>query len=1326
MTDTSDINTNTSDIEEQKHDQNQEKLEDQMKKDYIYPDPSDPEFQYKIYNKREFYYHKIPERPKLNDYADIKEYRDNICGRSYTLHEHQAMLSNFINPNTPYRGLLVFHGLGSGKCVLGDQIVTVDDKKMMIQDVWELYKTKIVIDLEDGEWSKPSEKLTTKSMLNSGFGMKKVVNLYREKVDNITINHVILDNGSSVKVTQIHKLLTDYGWTNEYKVDDLVRIDGVSEYALIKEIKQEQFTGYVYDLEIEDTHNYFVNNILCHNTCAGISIAEQFKSMVQKYGTKIYVLVSGPLIKENWKKELLQCTGETYMKYMDKSVYIDKAEEARLKKNAMNLALQYYRFMSYRSFYKRVLGEKIVDRKVQKGEKVRVSYRKTDEGEFERDIAVDRIYNLNNSIIVIDEAHNLTGNAYGEALKYIIKNSINLRIVLLTATPMKNLADDIVELLNFIRPQDAQIEREKIFTTDKIHLMEIKDGGLEYFKNMARGYVSHVRGADPLTFAKREDKGVIPEGLLFTKVIKCKMSKFQRTVYDIAVKEVQEDSLDRKSEAVANFVFPAFDANRKELVGLYGREGLVQVKNQLKTNYEQLNKKIAQELTQDKDETDLFSVTEDNKTVTGKIFQGKNLKIFSTKFYRALRKLNRLVWGKKGPKTAFVYSNLVKVGIELFEEVLIQNGYLEYQDNAANYRLKNNTVCYYCGKTYKEHNTDKDKEKDKKDKQDKERSESSTDYAPYKQYVNQVAPAHEFAPATFISVTGKSSEESAEYIPEDKKNLIDNVFNSIDNKEGKHIKLILGSKVMNEGISLRHVSEVHILDVYFNLGKVDQTVGRAIRYCSHYKIMSEQNQFPYVNVYKYVVSIENGLSTEEELYKKAEAKYLLIKKVERVMKEIAIDCPLNTYGNMFQEEIEKYKNCNESGHEPCPTICDFTKCDYKCDDFKLNGEYYDPSRRIYKKIPKDKLDTTTFTNSLARSEIEYSKKRIKELYMRKYLYTLENILEYVKETYNEEKRDLFDEFFVFKALDELIPITENDFNNFKDTILDKYNQQGYLIYRNKYYIFQPFDQNEDVPMYYRTSFDKELTQSLSLYNYLKNMDKYSDYKTDKGPLDLSEDDKAFSSEIEKEEMTSVYDFDSNMDYYDNRPEYKYVGIIDKEVSRRKSEKVEELKDVFKLREKRAKVLEKKRGTGIPSIKGAVCYSAKNKNYLEKVADELKLQYASEDTRIDLCERIKTRMIELEKYSTGKDKMTYIMVPKNHNEYPFPLNLEDRVEYIQTNLREIIKIKFDMKVATKTNKSNNKPYYEIVIKNDPKLKDYEKDLIKVGGKLEDKQWIITIN
>lgn len=1164
-----------------------------MQINYSYPRTDDPNLQYKLYKKREFNYHKIPPRPDLRDYNDIKEFRDNICARSFQLLEHQTLLSNFINPDTPYRGILIFHGVGTGK------------------------------------------------------------------------------------------------------------------------------------------------------TCAAIAIAEKFKSMVQKYNTKIYILVPGPLLKDSWRDQLIMCTGETYKSYQDKSIYMDKAEAEKINKVALSKAFQFYKFMSYRSFYKRVLGIKIAEKKVVKGSTVKVAYKKTDEGEFERDISVDRIYNLNNSVIIVDEAHGLTGNAYGEALRKIIHASHNLRVILLTATPMKNLADDIVELLNFIRPEDSPMERDKIFNSYTNHLMDFKEGGLEYFKRMAKGYISHLRGADPLTYAKRVDKGVKPAGLSFTKVIQCTMLPYQRKAYDSAVHDL-DDPLDRKSESVANFVFPGLSNDLKELVGYHGREGINIVKNQLKTHQELINKKIATEILKiPEGDNDLLYISENGKTITGKILKYENLKYFSIKFYKALKKIKRLVWGKKGSKTVFIHSGLVKVGIEIFQEVLLQNGYLEFQENPANYKIEPDTVCYFCGKTYKEHNkkhvgglkkqhtadttenlsdTSVSSSSDQKltdvKKETNDNSESSSEYERKK--VDIDIPEHTFSPSTFVTVTGKAAEET-EILPEDKRHVLSDVFSSIENKSGKRIKFVLGSKVMNEGISLHNVGEVHILDVYFNLGRVDQAIGRAIRWCSHHKVMSEENKFPTVNVYKYAIVLENGLSSEINLYKKAEDKYLLIKKVERGMKEVSIDCPHNIYGNMFPEEIEENKHCGEKGYDPCPAICDYTKCDYKCDDAKLNAEYYDPNRKIYKKISKDKLDYSTFTHNFAKNEITYAKNKIKEMYIINYIYTLPDIVEYVKASYSAEKRDLFDPFFVYKALDELIPITENDFNNFKDTIVDKLNRPGFLIYNDQNYIFQPFDQPENIPMYYRTTYDKSVSQQLSLYNYLKNTEEYQQYK---GKA-LKKDSE--SKEVLKDE-TAPYDFNSTMDYYENRDEYKYVGIIDKEISRRKNKQSEEIKDVFKIRDKRSKILDKKRGTGISSLFGAVCFSSKSKELLRKISDELKIDLKNDTTRISMCDRIRDKLLLMEKYSTGKNKMTYIMIPSNHPQYPFPYNLQDRVEFIKNKITDKIKFKLDITVKTekkKTGDEKGNPSYKIIIKNDDKLKEFDILLKSFGAVLIKNDWTIVV-
>lgn len=1234
-------------------------FKEEMKKDYSYPKQSDSDIQYKLFKKREFYSNKINKPQKMKSYDDIKKYRNNKCKRTiFTLHEHQLMISNFINPNTPYRGLILFHGLGTGKCTSKYTIINVNNRKLTQEKIWDIFHTNVFIDEENGQWSTPYEELFIESFNGSNIVLKKIRRLYRELYFG-KLNVIILENGKFIEITKKHKLLTDNDFTNNlYKG---LYVWFYSEKKIkkckIKEILEINYSDFIYDLEIDEIHNYIGNSFICHNTCVAINVAEKFKLLVQKYNVKIHILVPGPLLKEIWKNSIITCTGDTYTRNIDKTL-ITKDNEEKLMRAAYSEIQQFYRFMSYKGFYRRVIGEKIVDKKIDIGKKV--VYRKTDEGEYERDISADRIYSLNNTLLIIDEAHNLTGttNAYGDAVRKIMKSSVNLKILLLTATPMKNLADDIIDLLNFVRPINQPIVRNEVFENEG-HLLKIKEGGIEYFKKMSIGYFSHVRGGDPLVYAKRVDRGIIPNGLIFTKITPCIMEQFQKETYDEAIKTI-EDALDRKSQAVSNFTFPILNDKKTNITGGFGKVGLITLRNQIQSYHKIINKKIC-EFLKIKERHDMVYMAENEKTINGLIFHKNYLKYFSVKFYRALLKINKLFYGKKKAKTAFIYSNLVKIGIELFGQVLLQNGYLEYQENESNYKINDDTKCYFCGFPHITH------------------SKISNDI-----------PKHAYSPATFFVITGKT-EDNAEYIPEEKKKLLDKIFNNIHNADGRYIKFILGSKIMNEGISLMNIGEVHILDVYFNFGRVDQVIGRAIRWCSHIELMNEQNIYPEVNVYKYAIVTKNELSTEIDLYRKAEQKYILVKKMERIIKEIAIDCPLNVYGNMFKDEIEKNKDCKDE--KDCPQSCDFTKCYYKCDNKILNFEYYDSERKIYKKLTKNLLDYSTYTHGLAMNEINFAKSRIKDMFLFKSVFTLQEIVNYVMKNMDENKRELFDVFFVYKALDDLIPITENDFVNYSDTFLNKFNETGYIIYVGKYYIFQPFNQNEDVPMYYRTTYNKEIKNKLSLYNYLKHFG----YKKQKNINEEHE------SEILKEKCK--YDFESVMDYYENRDENDYIGIVDCELKGTKTI------DVFKVREKRSKIIDKKRGTGIPSLKGAVCNIAKDKKYLNNLIKLFDIKITKKDNnRKSLCEKIKETMLDLEKYSTNNK--TYVMVPANHNIYPFPYNLLDRLHFIQQSLNEST-------YETKKNQKN-KIYYILTTN---KLSD---DLIKkYNASKENNKWKIII-
>lgn len=1022
-------------------------------------------------------------------------------------------------------------------------------------------------------------------------------------------------------------------------------------------------------------------------TMTAISIAEQFKDQVKKYNTKIHVLVPGPNTKENFKKELIATTGKTYLKNKDSLQQMSKADIEREKKEALFSALQYYKIMSYKTFYKKVLGEKIIEKKIVDSQ-IKSSYRKNEEGEIEREVVVDKITNLNNTLIIVDEAHNISGNEYGEALKKIIKNSENLKVLLLTATPMINLADEIVDLLNFIRPLNDQINRDKIFTGDKNYLMKIKPGGLEYLKDHAKGYISYYRGSIPYTFAKRIEKGKKPEGILFTPLIKCHMEDFQYNTYLETTKNF-DDTLDRASSAASNFVFPGLNKDKNNIMGYYSTEGMNNVVAQLNTDGDLLRKLINKNIFKgklSKDDEQNFILPSDKKSITGLILRRDYLKYFSIKFYKLINRLSKLVEKRKGPSTAFIYSNLVKAGgMELFGEALIQNGYLEYRENFNDYDIKDNTIDYKTGLTF------------------------ST-------YKKKKLNINEFRPATFIIVTGGA--EDSEDIPEVKQKIIQEVFNNIDNIDGKHIKFVLGSKVMNEGVTLKNCKEVHILDSFFNIPKAEQVIGRAIRMCVHQDVINDKYKFPKVYVYRYVVAInkreKNKLSTDEILYQKAEVKYLTIKEVERSLKEIALDCPLLYHINTFPEDMEKYKNCVyptaenvKAGKQICPALCDFRKCDLKCDAKELNKKYWDEKKDTYKDLDTNDIQYDQYNNELAKHEINMIKERIKDLYRFKYVYIYQEILDEIKKSFTEHQSSLFDKTLLDQALEDLMPKSENDFNNFKDIVFDKYNREGYIIQRGKHFIFQPFNQKENVPMYYRQNLDIKQTNQVSLNNYIKQT--YPSYKEQ----ELDQDQDTLN------DTNKGYNFDDTMDYYTKREENSIVGIIDKNLNMLASSDP----DLFKIRPAKAKST-KKRGTGIPTLKGTVCSTSNSKEGLMKIFKKIS-SLSNNNIKVTpskegLCYAIKETLLKLEKYSTGKDKKTYIMIPYDHPIYEFPYNLEDRAEFIKNQIYNYTKS------APKINIVKKDKSYEIsVLENEIKDKNINDYLKKLKFILNGNKWTRTI-
>ena len=126
------------------------------------------------------------------------------------------------------------------------------------------------------------------------------------------------------------------------------------------------------------------------------------------------------------------------------------------------------------------------------------------------------------------------------------------------------------------------------------------------------------------------------------------------------------------------------------------------------------------------------------------------------------------------------------------------------------------------------------------------------------------------------------------------------------NMYGEIINVIIGSKIIVEGISLQNVQDIHILTPHWNFTVTEQALARAIRAFSHNKL-EEKGNVVTVDIYlhttipsivqkgEYIPSIDDSIDLK--MYERSEDKDISIKRVEQVIKESSIDCLVHSKSN---------------------------------------------------------------------------------------------------------------------------------------------------------------------------------------------------------------------------------------------------------------------------------------------------------------------------------------------------------------------------------------------------------------------------------------------
>ena len=143
------------------------------------------------------------------------------------------------------------------------------------------------------------------------------------------------------------------------------------------------------------------------------------------------------------------------------------------------------------------------------------------------------------------------------------------------------------------------------------------------------------------------------------------------------------------------------------------------------------------------------------------------------------------------------------------------------------------------------------------------------------------------------------------------------------NLHGKIIKVFLTTRSGAEGVDLKHIRQIHIMESYWQPVLIQQIIGRGVRFESHTRLPeSERN----VSVFIYLATITDKqlqtissgairqdksaynvsgynkkgrvITSDEYLYITAERKKAIIDQAQKVIKQSAFDCTLNFTDNV--------------------------------------------------------------------------------------------------------------------------------------------------------------------------------------------------------------------------------------------------------------------------------------------------------------------------------------------------------------------------------------------------------------------------------------------
>ncbi len=772
-------------------------------------------------------------------------------------------------------------------------------------------------------------------------------------------------------------------------------------------------------------------------TLSSIGVSEQYrKDMRNVERFKTILVVASPNVQRNFRLQLFDerrlsyesgfwnydgNNTNSFLKELNpmglKGLY-NQNDRTKVIKNIMSIINKSYTFMGYRKFANYI--ENIEQKSKVKDKIKKTLFKKQLEHEF------------NDRLVIIDEIHNIkkidsimsSGKRISRSMINVIKNSDNMRLLLLSATPMYNDYKEIIWILNMMNLNDG---RDELYIKDVFNKSgEFNTGrisGRDILIKKARGYISFVRGENPYTFpyrifpnlhspknsilnikypTKQLNGQELFDRIDFVDVYPVEMSAYQKSGYqivkdknlskiqDIVKSEIHEDAKYNYSKLqhlieCLNYVFPNPNESDEEMRDvIYGVNGI----NTL-MDYE---KSIEQRFRKN------FKYKPEVLKKFGRVFSYKNIGKYSGK----AKDIMTNVMKSKG--VSIIYSNYVDGGVLPMALCLEEMGFKRYGKTDSLFEPK--------------YISDKKNQIVPIDHNFKERSPVSG------------KSLSEFKQASYIVISGDNTLS-----PNNTEELVAATNDS--NYDGSNVKVIFITRAGSESLDFKFVRNVFIMDPWYNLSRIEQIIGRAIRFKSHKNIDFEERN---TSVYLYcTLPGEDDCETADMyIYRKAEKKAKQIGNVTRVLKEASIDCVLNHNQTKYtQENMDLVIK---------QTLSNGSIVDYSLGDkpFSPNCDYMDTC--VYKCQNHDKLKITesadTFDEKFSEINMEIIIDIVKDLFSKRYIYVKDDLIDDIKNVrlFSNEEIDI--------ALEK---ISDNEMFVARDSL----DRQGYIVNVGNYYMYQP-------------------------------------------------------------------------------------------------------------------------------------------------------------------------------------------------------------------------------------------------------------------------------